>query len=228
MSAVQCFKTPAHRIEPSFFSFNVPERIIPLFILAEKGRPYIRSEHTEYISNLEAYDKRAERLDFKPCPYCRVVGCLNRHGKRSRYNERTGKETVCAAREFCNDRGNMGGCGCSYSVVFLGRMHQYIVACETLWNFLLFLLAGQSIKNAWKPFVSMPHFCTDNGYKLRQAFIRSQSHIRTLLSKLGPPGKFSGVKNPVFQTIQQLKSAFNGSSCPVSAFQLRFQKPFLV
>jgi hypothetical protein len=141
-------------------------------------------------------------------------------------DERTGQEIVCEARVLCNDRGKMGGCGRTYPVVLIERMAGHIVACATFWAFLLLLLQGNTIKDSWKP--ATPPFCPDTGYKLRQAFIRSQSHIRTLLSKLGPPGKCPGGTDPVLQTIQQVRSAFSGSSCPISAFQLRFQKPFLV
>jgi hypothetical protein len=172
------------------------------------------------------YDKSADRLDFVPCPHCRVTGCLNRHGKRKRFDERTGEVTVCAARVFCNNRGNMGGCGRTYSVMLIERMHDYIVSCATLWSFLLLLLEGGFIKDAWESATSA--FCLDTGYKLRQAFIRSQSHIRTLLSRLGPPAKLTNITDPILQTIQHLKNAFRASSCPISAFLLRFQEPFFV
>ena len=203
----------------------MPERIIPLFTLAEKARPYIRSKHTKHVINIEEYDKFALGLDLLFCPYCLLVGFLNQHGKRKRKNIPSGEEPICAARIFCNDRGNMGGCGKSYSVVLFDRMWGYIT-CVTLWNFLLRLLEGQSIRKAWKP--AVPPFYADCGYKLRQAFIRSQSHIRTLLSKLGPPGTLHGITDPVLQTIQHLKCAFKEDSCPIRAFQLHFQKPFLV
>jgi hypothetical protein len=120
----------------------------------------------------------------------------------------------------------MRGCGKTYPVVLIERMCRYIVSCATLWSFLLLLLEGGFIKDAWESATSA--FCLDTGYKLRQAFIRSQSHIRTLVSKLGPPGKLNGVTSPVLQTIQHLKSAFESFSCPISAFQLHFQKAFLL
>jgi hypothetical protein len=155
-----------------------------------------------------------------------VTGCLNRHGKRKRFDERTGEATVCAARVFCNDRGNMGGCGRTYSVVLIERMRRYIVSCQTLWHFLLLLLYGKRIKDAWE--ITTSAFDTDTGYKIRTSFVKSQSHIRTLLNRLGPPGKPNNITDPVLQTIQHLKTAFRASSCPISAFQLRFQRPFLV
>ncbi len=160
-----------------------------------------------------------------PCPHCHVTGCLNKHGKRNRYDERAGKETICAARVFCNDRGNMDGCGKTYPVVLIERMYQRIVSCQTLWSFLLLLLAGGSVKDAWEDATSA--FCLDTGYKLRASFIKSQSHIRTLLNRFGPPRKLNNITDPVMQTIQHLKTAFRASSCPVSAFQLHFQRSFL-
>lgn len=182
--------------------------------------------HTKYVSSLAEYDKLADKLDIVPCPHCFATGCLNQHGKQKRYDERTGEDIVCSARIFCNDRGNMTGCGRTYSVVLAERMYQYIVSCATLWGFLLLLLHGGLIKDCWEKATTA--FCLDTGYKLRAAFIRNQSHIRTLLNRLGPPANINAIKDPLLQTISHLKSAFRSSSCPVSAFQLRFQKPFLV
>lgn len=154
-----------------------------------------------------------------------MTGCLNQHGKRKRYDEQTGKETVCAARVFCNNRGNMGGCGRTYPVVLIERMCRYIVSCHTLWTFLLLLLEGRSIKDSWEGSTSA--FCLDTGYKIRRSFIRNQSHIRTLLNKLGTPEKLNAITDPVLQTVQHLKTAFRASCSPIASFQLRFQRPFL-
>jgi hypothetical protein len=120
----------------------------------------------------------------------------------------------------------MGGCGRTYPVVLIERMCRYTVSCATLWNFLLLLLAGRLIKDAWEGATS--NFCVETGYKLRQSFIRSQSHIRILLSQLGPPTQPDGLTDPVLQTVQHLKCAFRKSSSPISAFQLRFQQSFLI
>ena len=175
---------------------------------------------------MEEYDKLAERLDFVPCPHCHVTGCLNKHGKRKRYDERTGEETLCNARVFCNNRGNMGGCGKTYPVILMERMYQRIVSCQTLWGFLLLLLAGNRIKDAWEDTTRAFH--TDTGYKTRESFRKNQSHIRTLLTRCGTLRKWNDIPDPLLQTIQHLKTAFRTSSCPVSAFQLHFQKPFLI
>lgn len=193
--------------------------------MAEERRPHIRSKHARYVSSIEEYDKLAEKLDFVPCPHCHVTGCLNKHGKRERYDEITGEVTACNARVFCNNRGNMDGCGRTYSVVLIERLYQRIVSCQTLWGFLLLLLAGKSIKDAWED--TTKAFTTDNGYKTRKSFIKSQSHIRTLLNRLGKPGPLN-ITDPLLQTIQHLKTVFRAFSCPVSAFQLRFQKAFLL
>jgi len=186
----------------------------------------MRSRHTRYVSSMAEYDKLSERLDFVPCPHCRVTGCLNQHGKRRRYDERSGDETVCSARVFCNNRGNMQGCGKTYPVFLIEWMSQYIVSCATLWAFLLALLESSTIKDAWESATSA--FCLDTGYKLRKAFIKSQSHIRTLLGQLGPPARLDNITDPVLQTVEHLRSAFPASSCPVSAFQIRFQRAFLI
>jgi hypothetical protein len=219
------FKRSAHCIGHRFV-FQCAGTYITTLVQSKKVRPYIRSKHAQYVSSLEEHDKSADGLDLAPCPHCRVIGCLNRHGSRSRFDERTRQDAVCEARVYCNNRGKMKGCGRTYPVVLIERMAGYIVTCTTLWAFLLILLQGNTIKDSWKP--ATTRFCPDTGYKLRQAFIRSQSHIRTLLSKLGPPGGLHGATDPVLQTIQQVRYAFSGSSCPISAFQLRFQKPFLI
>jgi hypothetical protein len=180
----------------------------------------------KYVSNNAEYCKICEQLDFLSCPHCQAIGNLNRHGQSKRFNELTGQDTIFGGRVFCNDRGNMTGCGRTFSIVLIEHMHHYVVSCVSLWNFLLHLLEDNvTIKACWETVTSA--FCLDTGYKLRKSFIRNLSHIRIHLSKLGPPEKLEHTKDPVLQTIHHLRTAFGSFSCPVSAFQLRFQKPFL-
>lgn len=118
----------------------------------------------------------------------------------------------------------MRGCGKTYPVVLIERMRRYIVSCRTMWSFLLLLLAGNSIKDAWE--TTTKAFTTDTGYKLHTTFAKSQVYIRKLLYKLDTPEASNNIADPLLQTIQRVKTAFRASPCPISAFQLRFQKPF--
>ena len=175
---------------------------------------------------MEEYCKIADKLDLLPCPHCHTTGCLNRHGLRTRFDQKTGKNSISNARVYCNNRGNMRGCGRTYPVFLIDRLYGYIVSCQTLWAFLLQLLAGHTIKDAWESCNST--FCLDTGYKLRQAFIRNQPHIRTLLNRTGPPQNLNHISDPLLQTIRHMDSAFSSSSCPISAFHLKFETPFMV
>jgi hypothetical protein len=198
----------------------------PGFIFSGRREAHIRSRHTRYVTSIEEYDKLADKLDILPCPHCHVTGCLNRHGKQRRYDERSGKQSVCGARVFCNNRGHMRGCGKTYPVILIERMYRRVVSSSTLWAFLRSLLDGRRTKDAWENCTSA--FCLDTGYKLRAAFLKSLSHIRTLLRKLGPPAPCRGPTHPILQTVQHLKNAFRSAVCPVAAFQLRFQQPLLI
>jgi len=63
-------------------------------------------------------------------------------------------------------------------------------------------------------------------YRIFNRFKKSQSHIRTLLTKIKDPPVMSRTKDPFVLTIAHLKSVFSKSSCPIATFQHHFQTSF--
>jgi hypothetical protein len=54
----------------------------------------------------------ADRLKLTPCPHCRVVGALNRHGFLYGFDDSSPRrKTVRARRIFCSNRCARRGCG---------------------------------------------------------------------------------------------------------------------
>jgi len=75
------------------------------------------SEVQWFCRNAEEWDAMAERLKLIPCPHCKVVGTLNRHGCLYGYDENNRKQkTVRARRVFCSNRNARPGCGRTLSV----------------------------------------------------------------------------------------------------------------
>ena len=59
----------------------------------------------------------AERLKVTPCPHCRAIGALIRHGYLRGYDEGNLRhKAVRARRIFCSNRGRRPGCGRTFSV----------------------------------------------------------------------------------------------------------------
>src|SRR5476649_1963438 len=74
-------------------------------------------EQRWFCRNAEEWSAIAERLKQTPCPHCKVVGALIRHGYLRGYDECNSKQkTVRARRIFCSNRHARHGCGRTFSV----------------------------------------------------------------------------------------------------------------
>jgi hypothetical protein len=185
----------------------------------------MRSSHTLYIANPAEYAKHTVRLKLLPCPSCKAVGCLIRHGYLRGYGPNNSKKIQRGWRIFCSNRNLKAGCGSTYGVLLALYLYRRIVNAGQLWHFLRRVLDGSGINNAWKTAAS--GFCPENGYKIWATFIRNQSHIRSCLHRLVRPSAGDSIPSPAIQLISHLKSAFGGSSCPIASFQLTCQQAFL-
>ncbi len=86
------------------------------------------------------------------------------------------------------------------------------------------MLGGSGIRAGWK--AAGTGGCPSNGYKAWRVFVRSQSHIRTVLHRLARPVGDS-IPDPILQVISHLMNAFKATECPVAAFQAASQQGFL-
>jgi hypothetical protein len=70
-----------------------------------------------FVRNGDEWLAIAERLKQTPCPHCKVVGALNRHGFLYGFDEGSPqRKTVRARRVFSSNRRARPGCGRTFSI----------------------------------------------------------------------------------------------------------------
>ena len=179
---------------------------------------------TLFVASAAEYDKHKSGLKLTPCPHCRAVGFLIRHGYLKGHGEGVNDEVRRGWRIFCSDRNLRKGCGRTYSVLLAKFIFRRMVSADKLWHLLQGIRQGMSVKAAWER-ISSP-VKLETGYRLRQAFARSQTFIRSMLLRVGAAPKLNAAE-PEWQLIDHLQTAFPKSACPVADFQVRFQAAFL-
>src|SRR5215469_1959614 len=83
-----------------------------------------------------------ERLKQTPCPHCKVVGTLIRHGFLYGFDESNPRKTVRARRVFCSNRHARRGCGRTFSVWIADKIRRLSLTAGALWRFLKGAAAG--------------------------------------------------------------------------------------
>lgn len=184
----------------------------------------MRSTNTIYVTSSAEYDKHRRELKCVPCPHCRIVGYLNRHGYLKGCGDGASDRVQRGWRILCCNRDRRRGCGRTYCVLLTQFMPHRMVDSSRLWHLLKGLRQGMSLKAAWEK-ISSP-FCLETGYRIRGAFVRNQTFVRSLLLRAGSLPRFSA-DDPTMQVIEHLRAVFRNSACPVADFQLHFQTAFL-
>jgi len=177
-----------------------------------------------YLSSAADFEQYKKHLKFEPCPHCRAVGFLICHGYLRGYGQSGHEKIVRGRRFFCSNRGRRRGCGRTYSVLFSGFLRRHVVPAATLWKFLRGVRRGLSRKASWEK-VGLP-FTVQTGYRLWKSLRRRQVWIRSRLSSSSPPPATDSTE-PLFQLLDHLRYAFPSARCPIAAFQLHFQCPFM-
>jgi hypothetical protein len=177
-----------------------------------------------YVSSAEDFEQYRKRLKFLPCPHCRVVGCLIRHGYLRGYGAQGTEKIRRGWRIFCNNRGRRKGCGRTHSILLAQFAPRYLVPVDILFRFIQAVRQGLTRKAAWERLV-VP-WTLQTAYRLWQRIVRHQSPLRSLLCRQTPPPACLS-SNPLFQLVDHLGEAFPRAACPIVAFHLHFQQPFL-
>ena len=162
------------------------------------------------------------------CPHCKLIGKLILWGYlRGNAEDHPNKRVIRGRRVFCNNRNNSNsGCGRTFSVLAAKMIKNFCITAESLWCFLKnnVTLTNKPddtlIKNDFPLTVS-------SAYRLWKKFLDSQSKIRSFLTRLCQAPQLPETSRPETQTIKHLKSAFNLSPCPITAFQDHFQRSFI-
>lgn len=173
----------------------------------------------------EEWTTWAEQLKQMPCPHCKAIGTLIRHGFLYGFDETSPRrKSVRARRIFCSNRNQRPGCGRTFSVWLADKIRRLSVTASTLWIFLQRAIAG-SIAAAIRA-----ADCRRAGrtwQRLWRRFGRAQSTIRTALLERCKPPNLSSSQRPVAQVLAHLRAAFPDADCPIAAYQHSTQTFFV-
>jgi hypothetical protein len=150
---------------------------------------------------------------------------LNRHS-HSRGNDPAvaDGQTIRGQRVFCSNRGQRIGCGRTFLLCLAEVLPRHTLTAPLVWQWLVKLLAGLSIKAAVEK-LRLP-FALETFYRLRRKLRQRLDSLRMrLYREQTPPG--SACTDPLLQTVEHLQVAFPRSECAPVDFQLHFQHPFL-
>jgi hypothetical protein len=172
----------------------------------------------------EEWTAVAERLKQTPCPHCRVVGMLIRHGTLHGFDDSSPqRKTLRARRIFCSNRNARRGCGRTFSVWLADKIRQLSVTASTLWRFLQRAVAG-SLPAAIRAGDS--RLSNRTWQRIWKRFLQGQSKIRTALCGRCPPPESpprpppsNPTRLPAAHVLAHLQAAFPDAPCPIAAFQ---------
>jgi hypothetical protein len=180
-----------------------------------------------FFRSTEEWLAIAERLKQIPCPHCKVVGMLIRHGYLYGYDERNPRrKTVRARRIFCSNRPARRGCGRTFSVWSADKIRRLSLTAGCLWRFLQRAVAGTlraAIRAADCPLSDRTL------QRIWKRFDRGQCKLRTALSGRCPPPELPAHSphRPAAQVLAHLQAAFPDADCPIATFQHTLRTFFL-
>jgi len=161
----------------------------------------------------------AERLKQTPCPHCKAVGALIRHGYLRGFDESDPqRKTIRARRIFCSNRNRRPGCGRTFSVWRSDKIRRLSLTTRALWRFLKNAIAG-TIAAAIRAVADYRR--SDRTWqRLWKRFDLGQSKIRTALSAWRPPPELpaDSSRRPAAHVLAHLQAAFPDAS-PIASFQ---------
>jgi hypothetical protein len=176
-------------------------------------------EQRWFCRSEQEWSTLAERLKQMPCPHCKAVGTLIRHGFLRGYDERDSqRKTIRARRVFCSNRHRRRGCGRTFSVWNADKIRRLSLTAHAVWRFLRRAVAG-SIAAASR-FVADCRRSDRTWQRIWKRFDLGQSKLRTALSACcPPPDQPAESRRPATQVLAHLQAAFPEADCPIADFQ---------
>lgn len=173
----------------------------------------------------EEFERARSTLKVTPCPHCKAVGCLIRHGFLRGYDEQHRRhKAVRAWRVFCSNRKRAAGCGRTFSIWDAGKVRRLMLTAGGLWSFLKQAVATG---NKLQAFRRLDSGLSDSApYRIWKRFEQAQAAIRTALCGLCPPPHI-GDGQAEELTLAHLEAARGGRACPIAAFQAQLQRRFM-
>lgn len=182
-------------------------------------------EQRWFYRNAEEWQAFAERLKLTPCPHCKAVGTLIRHGFLYGFDDCNPlHKTLRARRIFCSNRNARPGCGRTFSVWAADKIRRLGLTTSTLWRFLQCAVAHgifAAIRGCGC------HLSDRTLLRIWKRFTLGQSMLRTALFGCCPPPELSAAHRPAAQVLAHLLAAFPDAHCPIAAFQLTFRAFFV-
>jgi hypothetical protein len=173
-----------------------------------------------FYRSAEEWNAMAERLKLTPCPHCKTVGTLIRHGFLYGFDETNPqRKTVRARRVLCSNRNARPGCGRTFSVWLADKIRRLSLTAGGLWRFLKRAAAG-SIAAAIR--AADRHLSDRTWQRIWQRFDQGQSTIRTALCGRCPPPEWppQPARRPAAaQVLAHLEAAFPNADAPIASFQ---------
>lgn len=173
----------------------------------------------------------AERLKLTPCPHCRVVGALIRHGYLRGFDDGSPpRRTVRARRIFCSNRRTRPGCGKTFSVWLADKIRRLSLTTGALWRFLQRVAAGP-VRAASR--AADGPLSDRTWQRIWRRFNLGQARIRTALCERCPPPELpprlpaEPAPRPAAAVLAHLRAAFPDAPCPIAAFQHTLRTFFL-
>ena len=164
----------------------------------------------------EEWNSLAERLKLTPCPHCKAVGALIRHGFLFGFDESSPKKkTVRARRIFCSNRNARRGCGRTFSVWLADKIRRLGLTAGLVWKFLLRAVAD-GIAAASR--AAKCHLSDRTLQRVWKRFHLAQCKIRTALLGRGPPPELPASQSSAAQVLAHLQAAFANAN-PIADFQ---------
>jgi hypothetical protein len=172
------------------------------------------------VDNLQA------RLKITPCPHCKEVGSLIKHGFLRGYDqEHQRNKTVRAARVYCSNRNRATGCGRTFSVWMADRIKQLFLCADSLWQYLSDAINSGNKLDAFRKLHS--GLSDSAPYRIWRRFLNAQAAIRTALIGLCEPPQIVS-DCPVQLTLAHLQKAFQEHPLsPIAAFGATLQSFFI-
>jgi hypothetical protein len=164
----------------------------------------------------EEWNAIAERLKQTPCPHCKAVGALIRHGVLYGFDDSSPqRKTLRGRRVFCSNRQARPGCGRTFSVWLADKIRRLSVTAASLGRFLQHAVngIGAALRRANSPLSDR------TWYRIWKRFRLAQSTIRTALSSRCPPPALPAAQRLTAHTLAHLQAAFPDDLFPIAAFQ---------
>jgi hypothetical protein len=161
----------------------------------------------------------AERIKRSPCPFCKRVGMLVRHGCLFGFDEGGAERVVRAKRIFCSNRNRRTGCGRTFSVWLADKIRRVSLTTQAVGRFLE-RAAAVGVAAAIR--VADSSRSGRTWQRIWRRFRLGQSAIRTALLGRCPatPLPANAARRPTeAQVLAHLRAAFPNDDCPIAAFQ---------